>query len=59
MRVLLDEDVPRRFKRELSGHEVSTAVEMGWSGIKYGVLLRLALDAGFEVFLTCDRNIQH
>ncbi len=59
MRVLLDEDVPRRFKRELRGHEVSTVVEMGWSSIKNGVLLGLAVDAGFEVFLTFDRNIQH
>ncbi len=33
-----------------------------WAGpasIKNGVLLGLAVDAGFEVFLTFDRNIQH
>lgn len=59
MRILLDEDVPRRLKRELVGHDIATVVEMGWSGIKNGVLLRLAVAAEFEVFLTCDRNIQH
>ncbi len=60
MRILLDEDVPRRLKRELVGHDVATVVEMGRSGIKNGVLLRLAVAAEFEGFLTCDRNIlQH
>lgn len=57
--MLLDEDVPRPLRRDLVGHDVSTVVEMGWSGIKNGVLLRLAAATGFEVFLTCDRNIQH
>lgn len=59
MKVLLDEDVPRYLRRELAEHDVSTAGENGWSGIRNGVLLGLAADAGFEVLLTCDRNIQH
>ena len=59
MRILLDEDVPRPIKRHLEGHEVSTIPEVGWAGIKNGVLLGLAAAAGFEVFLTCDRNVQH
>jgi hypothetical protein len=32
---------------------------MGWSSVKNGVLLSLAVDAGFEVFVTFDRNLQH
>lgn len=59
MRILFDEDVPRPLRRELPGHDISTVVEMGWSGIKNGVLLGLAVDAGFEVLLTFDRNMQH
>ena len=59
MRVLLDEDVPRRLGRELAGHDVSTVQGMGWAGVKNGVLLGLAAAAGFEVLLTCDRNMQH
>lgn len=43
----------------MPGHDISTVVEMGWSGIKNGLLLRLAADAGFEILLTFDRNIQH
>ena len=58
MRVLLDECVPRKLKRELMGHEVLTVTEQGWSGIKNGNLLALA-EAEFAVFLTVDRNLKY
>jgi hypothetical protein len=58
MRVLLDECVPRRLKRELPGHEVLTVTEHGWSGIKNGRLLGIA-DAEFDVFLTVDQNLKY
>ena len=58
MRVLLDECVPRRLKRELSEHEVLTVTEHGWSGIKNGSLLALA-EAEFDVFLTVDQNLKY
>jgi hypothetical protein len=58
MRVLLDECVPRRLKRELPGHEASTVTEHGWSGIKNGRLLTLA-DAEFDVFLTVGQNLKY
>jgi len=57
MRVLLDECVPARLCGELALHEARTVVEMGWSGIKNGVLLRLAA-AEFDCFITVDRNLQ-
>ncbi len=31
---------------------------MGWSGLVNGVLLGVVVDTGFEVLLTCDRNMQ-
>jgi len=31
---------------------------MGWSGIKNGQLLALAISQGFEVFLTVDQNLR-
>lgn len=58
MRVLLDECLPRKLRAELSGHEVCTVPEMGWSGIKNGELLRLA-SLRFDVFLTVDRGIEY
>ena len=58
MRVLLDECVPRRLRRELPGHEVRTVSEMDWSGIKNGPLLRRAAQE-FDVFLTVDKGIEY
>ncbi len=58
MRLLLDECVPKRLKRELPGHEVQTVPEAGWSGVKNGALLRVA-DGLFDVFLTVDQGIQY
>lgn len=56
MRVLLDECLPRKLKRALTGHEVKTVAESGWAGRKNGDLLRLAQER-FEVFVTVDRNL--
>ena len=56
MRILLDEDLPRRLGRLLTGHEPETVSRCGWSGVKNGKLLALAA-IRFDVFLTMDRNI--
>jgi hypothetical protein len=58
MRVLLDEQLPRQLAREITGHEVSTVQQRGWAGLKNGELLRVAVDSGFEVLVTADRNLQ-
>lgn len=59
MRVVLDECVPRPLKRHLPGHEVATAQERGWAGVKNGALLRLMREAQIAVFVTTDRNLQY
>jgi len=59
MRILLDECVPRRLRRELPGHDVRTVPEMGWAGKKNGELLQLMTGQGFEVFLTVDQNLRY
>ena len=56
MRVLLDECLPRRLKRDLTGHVARTAPEMGWAGKRNGDLLRLAAGE-FDAFLTVDRRL--
>jgi hypothetical protein len=58
MKVLLDECLPRKLKRHLSGHDVSTVPEMGWAGVKNGALLRL-MEPVFEAFITIDGNMQY
>lgn len=59
MRILLDECVPRRLRRELPDHDVHTVPEMGWSGKKNGELLQLMAGQDFEVLLTVDQSIRH
>ena len=56
MRVLLDECVDWRLLRDLTGHDVKTARQMGWSEVKNGKLLRLTAEY-FDVFVTVDRNL--
>lgn len=56
MRVLLDECLPRRLRRSISGHEVSTVPEAGWAGKRNGELLALARGS-FDVFVTVDRSL--
>jgi len=56
MRILLDECVPRRFRRELPGHEVRTVPEMGWAALENGVLLAAA-SGKFDVLVTTDQRL--
>jgi len=59
MRILLDECVPRRLRRELPGHNVQTVHELGWSGKKNGELLQLMAGQNLDVLLTVDQGIRH
>lgn len=59
MRLLLDENLPKRLKIDFSAHEVCTVREKGWNGIKNGDLIKLLLADHFDVLLTFDKNLQH
>lgn len=59
MRILLDENLDWRLRRLLPGHVVDTVAYIGWSGIKNGVLLRRAVETGYEVLLTMDANMPY
>jgi hypothetical protein len=56
VKIFLDECVDWRLSRELVGHEVATARQMGWGSIENGELLALASQE-FDIFLTVDRNL--
>jgi hypothetical protein len=43
----------------LAGHEVRTARQMGWQELENGDLLNAAESAGFELFLTGDKNLSY
>jgi hypothetical protein len=59
MRVLLDENLNWRLKRDLSGHEVESVPLLGWAGIQNGVLLQKAVKSGFDALITMDSNLVH
>ncbi len=56
LKILLDEYIDRRLARQISGHEIKTASEMGWAGLDNGKLLARA-EKEFDVFITVDRNL--
>jgi predicted nuclease of predicted toxin-antitoxin system len=56
MKILVDENLPRRLVDHLSGHESRTVAECGWAGKKNGELLAMA-ETEFDVLLTLDKNL--
>ena len=59
MLILFDHGTPRGIARFLPGHAVTRARERGWDRLSNGDLLAEAERAGFEVFLTTDKNIRY
>lgn len=59
MKVLLDENLAQRLRKNLGAHEVFTVGYRGWAGLRNGELLRIAEESGIEVFLTGDRTLLH
>ena len=58
MKVLIDENLPRKLADHLKGNECQTVAECGWAGKKNGELLSLA-EPEFDVLLTLDKNIPY
>ena len=56
-RVLLDENLPRKLRRELPEFSVRTVQEEGWTSYSNGELLGRAQE-NFDVLLTADRRLQ-
>jgi hypothetical protein len=51
MRLLLDENLPKKLKADFPNHEVFTVAEMQWAGKKNGELLKLMLENDFGALL--------
>lgn len=58
MRILIDECMPKKLKREFPDHTVATVREMGWFGKINGELLGVA-SGKFDVLITVDKNMPH
>ncbi len=59
MRLLLDENLPKRLKTDFQEHEIYTAADKGWTDISNGKLLELLVKNKFDALLTFDKNLQH
>lgn len=59
MRILFDHGTPSGIARQLTGHEVTEAIDCGWDRISNGELLARAEEAGFDVLVTTDKRIQY
>jgi predicted nuclease of predicted toxin-antitoxin system len=59
MKLLLDENLPKRLKTLFPDHLVFTVREKQWDGLTNGKLLSLMLAEHFDALLTFDKNMQH
>jgi hypothetical protein len=59
VRILFDQNVPRKLRRHPRGHYVITADESGWAESTNGDLLQLAENAGFDLLISTDQNIAY
>lgn len=59
MKLLIDENLPKRLKFDLSEFDVYTVFDKGWNSKKNGELLKLMLDESFDVLITFDKNLQY
>lgn len=61
MKILLDENIPKRLRFRIQGRpgisEVKTIKEMGWNGKTNGELLNLLSSNGFELLITLDKGL--
>ena len=59
MRLLLDENLPKKLRRDFTGHQIYTMREKGWTGKSNGALLKLMTTEGFDALLTFDQNLRY
>ena len=59
MRLLLDENLPKRLKLDFLVHEIYTVRDKNWNSKKNSELLKLLLENNFDALLTFDKNLQH
>jgi hypothetical protein len=58
MKLLLDENLPKKLKSDFPKHEVFTVRDMNWNGKKNGELMLLMIENSFDAFITFDKNLQ-
>jgi hypothetical protein len=59
MLILFNHVTPKGIARALVGHTVTKAKDRGWDTLSNGDLLDAAETAGFDVFVTADKNMRY
>ena len=59
MRLLLDENLPKKLKKDFYEHRIFTIRDKGWTGKSNGALLELMIVEKFDALITFDQNLQH
>ena len=59
MKLLLDENLPKKLKNDLIDFEVLTVQDIGWNGKQNGELLELMISNRFDALITADKNLKN
>lgn len=57
MKILIDENLPKKLKADFKEHDIFTVRDKGWNSKKNGELLALMIENGFDVLMTFDQNL--
>lgn len=55
----IDQGTPVPLRRAFGSHLVATAFERGWARLENGTLIEAAESAGFERYVTTDKNLKY
>jgi UDP-N-acetylglucosamine enolpyruvyl transferase len=59
VKIFFDQGTPGPLRHFLTGHDVETAYERGWSQTKNGALIAAMEKAGFDIFVSTDQNLKY
>ena len=59
MKILIDENLPKKLKQDLNIHSVFTVRDKGWQSKTNGDLIQLMLEDNFDLLITFDQNLQY
>jgi predicted nuclease of predicted toxin-antitoxin system len=59
MKLLLDENLPKRLEEDFTNNEIYSIRDKRWNGAKNGELLKLMIAEEFNALLTFDKNIRY
>ena len=59
LKILLDENIPERFRHELNAFDTYTVRYMGWKGLQNGQLLQRMIESDINVLITFDQKLPY